>query len=398
MKRTKELQTLIKRTKDLRRKYKHPYAGTEHFLLAVLEIEKYRNIIGITFEEFEKKMLDAIGTGEDKEKMDIMSPMLSRIIKYSETIDQALIEFLEEREGVAYRLLSELVDEETIEEIWEALNKEEKKKESIKNLPKYLTNLNDKEYITNPAIGRDIPIEEMERTLLKMNKPNILLIGEAGVGKTAIVEGLAYRIKNGEVNDKLKDKIILSAATSSLVAGTKYRGEFEERMEKLCEIFKNNPDYILFIDEMHTTINAGGAEGAIDMANILKPYLSRGDIKVIGATTLKESDIITKDEAYNRRFTKILINEPRLSTVVNILEKSIPKFEDFYNIEIDKSLMEYITNTSRELNGKYPDKSIDLLENVCADTVWRGGKTFGKKDIKRIAEELLEKQQILETI
>lgn len=228
-----------------------------------------------------------------------------------------------------------------------------------------------------------------------MNKPNVLLLGEAGVGKTAVVEGIVYRIKKGLVNDRLANTKILSVSSSSIVAGTRYRGDFEKKMEKLCEFLKQNENVVLFIDEMHTTINAGGAEGAIDMANILKPYLARGDIKVIGATTTKESEIITKDNAYNRRFTKINVDEPSLTETTNILKESIPKFEKYFDIKIDKKLVDYIVNESRDFKGKNPDKSIDILENVCSDTIWNNEKTFNKKDVQRVIENMLDREKQL---
>lgn len=129
------------------------------------------------------------------------------------------------------------------------------------------------------------------------------------------------------------------------------------------------------------------------MANILKPYLARGEIRVIGATTLKESKVIESDSAYTRRFTKIIIDEPTMTNVNKILELSLPKFEKFYNIKIDKKLCSVIANESRNLQGKFPDKAIDLLENICADTLWHNEKTFSKKDVERISEELQEKQK-----
>ena len=134
------------------------------------------------------------------------------------------------------------------------------------------------------------------------------------------------------------------------------------------------------------------------MANILKPYLARGEIKVIGATTLEESKIITQDSAYNRRFTKILITEPRLQVVQKIVEESLPKFEKFYDIKIDKSLVPLIVKESETLDGKFPDKAIDLLENICADAVWNNDKTFTKKDVKRVIEELIERKNQLQEV
>lgn len=270
--------------------------------------------------------------------------------------------------------------------------------EDLDDIPKDMIDLNSIKYESNPAIGREIIIEDMEKILLKMNKPNILLLGKPGVGKTAIVEGLAYKIQQGKVNDKLKRIRIISCSSSSLVAGTKYRGQFEEKVEEICDFFKKHPNYILFIDEMHTTVNAGGAEGAINMANILKPYLARGDIKMIGCTTLKENKTITDDEAYNRRFTKIYVDENDKKETLKILEGSLSKFNKFYGINGDKKLLKDIITEAEKLNGVFPDKAIDLLENVFADTLWNGENSFELKDIQRVTEILKERQNELEEV
>lgn len=270
--------------------------------------------------------------------------------------------------------------------------------EELVDIPKNMIDLNSIKYESNPAIGREIIIEDMERILLKMNKPNILLLGKPGVGKTAIVEGLAYKIQQGKVNDKLKKIRIISCSSSSLVADTKYRGQFEEKIEEICDFFKKHPNYILFIDEMHTTVNAGGAEGAINMANILKPYLARGDIKMIGCTTLKENKAITDDEAYNRRFTKIYVEENDKKETLKILEESLPKFNKFYGVDGNKKFLKDIITEAEKLNGVFPDKAIDLLENVFADTLWNGENSFELKDIQRVAEILKERQNELEEV
>lgn len=396
----KELKDRIKKAKKIRRELKHPYLGTEHLLISILELEEYSNLLGVTQEEFMNEVIETIGIGDvTKENVD-QTPILSHILRFSQTILDFLMEtFNETGEGIACHLMGNIKKRkgEDFEEMLRNIEDYFDIKYPINDLPSYLTNLNTKEYITNPAIGRDGLIEEMEKILLKMNKPNVLLVGKAGVGKTAIVEGLAYKIKQGNVNEKLKDKIIVSVATSTLVAGTKYRGEFEEKVEKLCQYLKSHPKIILFIDEMHTVMGAGACnEGTTDMANILKPYLARGEIKVIGATTLEEREIITKDSAYNRRFTTILVKEPILQIVNKILKESVPKFEKFYDIKIDDKLIEYIVSKSLNLKGELPDKAIDLLENVCADTVWNNDKKFTKNDVNRVFETIEERQKLLE--
>lgn len=393
----KELKDRIKVAKKIRKELKHPYLGTEHLMASILELEEYSKLLETTQEEYLKILNEIMGEGKVTKENVGQTPALSNALHYCNTVLEFLEFLFEENEGIGIRIL-ERIKEEEIDRIAEKVSEYYDLKYPLQDLPEYLTNLNAKEYITNPAIGRDSLIEEMEKILLKMNKPNVLLVGKAGVGKTAVVEGLAYRIQKGEVSEKLKDKIVVSVATSTLVSGTKYRGEFEEKVEKLCKYLKEHPRIILFVDEMHTVMGAGSSAegGATDMANILKPYLARGEIKVIGATTLDEREIITKDSAYNRRFTTLLVKEPLLKTVNKILTESVPKFEKFYEIKIDKKMIEYIVNKSLNLNGELPDKAIDLLENVCADTVWNNDKTFTKKDVERVIETIVERQKQLE--
>lgn len=396
-KKDKELKDRIKEAKKIRKNLKHPYLGTEHLIASILELKEYSDLLEITQEDFLKKMQEIIGIGNETKENVGYTPMLSDALRYSSTVLEFIMEiFLSQQQGIAYRIFAGLKSDEDYERILENINNYYDYKNPLLDMPSYLTNLNAKEYVTNPAIGRDSIIEEMEKVLLKMNKPNVLLVGKAGVGKTAIAEGLAYRIQKGEVNERLKDKIIVSVATSTLVAGTRYRGEFEEKVEKLCQYLKEHPRIILFIDEMHTSVKAGASEGGLDMANILKPYLARGEIKVIGATTLDEREIITKDSAYNRRFTTLLIKEPTLRMTNKILKESIPKFEKFYDIKIDDKLIDYIVDKSLNLKGELPDKAIDLLENVCADTIWNNDKKFTKKDVERVIETIEERQKLLE--
>lgn len=395
-----ELNDLLTKAQLVRKELKHDYLGTEHVIPCVLEIEYYQNLMGVSKEEYIEKVKEIIGVGGKTEiNTAPYTPLLEAVLYECKTIMDFMFYLLIEcQEGAGYRVLENLIRPSDFEVILENLEREYNDNKPLSKLPVYLTNLNEKEYVTNPAIGRDIIIEDIEKILLKMNKPNVLLIGDAGVGKTAIVEGLAYKIKNGEVSEKLKNKVVLEVATSALLAGTKYRGEFEEKIQEMCNYIKKNKRVILFIDEMHTTVKAGGAEGAVNMANILKPYLARGEIKVIGATTLEESKEVTADSAYDRRFTKILVKEPTIKTVYKILKESAPKFEKFYGIKIDSKLLDFIADKSLELAGELPDKAIDLLENVCADTAWHNDETFTKKDIQRVLEEVLERNKELQNV
>lgn len=266
--------------------------------------------------------------------------------------------------------------------------KNEIKEKLIK--PKILTDLTSLKYITNPAINRNNELIEIQKALLKINKPNILIVGEPGVGKTALAEGLAYLIQKKKCHELLLNKKIYSVSTAQLVSGTRYRGDFEEKIQKICDFLKQEKA-ILFIDEMHTTMNAGGAEGAIDMANILKPYLARGDFSVIGATTNKEYENVKKDSAYNRRFTIIEINEPDRVSTGKILLGSLKKYEKHYNIKLDKKLIDKIVNNSIYIKGKNPDKSLDILENLFIERLFNGKETIDEEDLDIIIENMLKR-------
>lgn len=219
------------------------------------------------------------------------------------------------------------------------------------------------------VIGRDKEISLIIETLIRKNKNNPLLVGDAGVGKTAIVEELVRRIKKKEVPTMLQTKKIVMLEMGSLVAGTKYRGEFEEKLTKIIRELENNQDIILFIDEIHTIVNAGGAEGAINASDILKPYLARGKVKIIGATTTNEyNKFIVKDKALNRRFELIRVLEPNTEETIEILNKIKKNYESHYNIKITKENIKdivYYTN-KYVIEKRNPDKSLDILDSVCA--------------------------------
>jgi len=222
--------------------------------------------------------------------------------------------------------------------------------------------------LLNPVIGRKKEIEQTIRTLSRWMKNNPVLVGEPGVGKTAVVEGLAQLIVAGDVPDALKDKRIVSLNVSSLVAGTKYRGEFEDRLMKVLEELRDNKQVILFIDEVHTLIGAGGAEGAVDAANIIKPALSRGELQLIGATTFNEYLQIEKDGALERRFTKVVVNEPTKDESYAILKGLKGKYEEHHNIQIEEeALIAAVDLTEKYINERFlPDKALDVIDEACS--------------------------------
>lgn len=234
----------------------------------------------------------------------------------------------------------------------------------------------------DPVIGREKEITRIIEVLKRKNKNNPLLLGEAGVGKTSVVEELASRITKNSVPDFLKGKTIYEVNLSSVIAGTKYRGEFEEKLTKLINELETNNNLILFIDEIHTLVGAGGAEGAIDASNILKPALARGKLSLIGATTLKEyTSSIEKDKALDRRFEPLLINEPNYDETLYILKKIKPNYEKYHNVKIPNNIIELTAKLSDKYikNRNNPDKSIDILDEICAITSLVEKKTTNTK-------------------
>ena len=367
---------------------RHPYVGSEHLFLSILsmkdlEITKVLASYNITYEVFKRELIRIVGVGKESNEWFLYTPLLKRVIETAilnskekgeveVSVNELLLAILEEGEGVAIRLLIGLnID---VDEIYNSISKDSKV--SNKALHKKLlvedfaVNLN-KMIVGNevdPVIGRDDEIKSLIEILCRRGKNNPLLIGEAGVGKTAIVEELARRIVEGNVPKPLKGKTILSLPMASLVAGTKYRGEFEERVSKILKELEENDDIIVFIDEVHTIVGAGGAEGAIDASNIIKPALARGKIQLIGATTTYEyHNFIEKDKALNRRFQIIMIEEPSTNKTKDILKKLKPLYEAYHFVSISDDIIDLIVDLSDTYIYEYyqPDKSIDILDEVC---------------------------------
>lgn len=381
-----ESQKIIVGAKKEMFELKHPYVGSEHLLLSILkeknlEITKILNEYGITYELFREELVKVVGVGSKSNEWFLFTPLLKRIINnatYSSKDENKcvspynlFVSILQEGDGIANRILFGMnIDLELLYDKF--VNSSNFLTNSKKKLllDDFAINMNVEcaENKYDPVVGRDTQINRVIQILLRKNKNNPILIGEAGVGKTAIVEEIARRIYNGEVPLKLKDKIIYNVSMSNLISGTKYRGEFEERLTKIINEIKNNPKVILFIDEVHTLVGAGGAEGAIDASNILKPFLARGDIKVIGATTLEEySKFIEKDKALERRFQKVFIEEASIEEVKEIILKLSPIYEKFHSVKLTDKLIDLIIRLSDRYitKGKQPDKTIDFLDEVC---------------------------------
>ena len=380
-----EAQNILIKAKLEMLELHHPYVGTEHLLLAILHTknnlsERLENY-NLTYNRFKKEILKTIGKGSKKSEFFLHTPLLKKVIENAimdskennngiVTINHLFSSLLDVGEGIAIRILlgmnidlDEMYDEFT-EKIYE-------KKNQVKKLLIEELGININEKVRNkeidPVIGRDEEIKKIQEILCRRTKNNPLLIGEPGVGKTAIVEGLATLIENNSVPQNLSNKQIISLDMASAVAGTKYRGEFEERMKQILKEIENNPNIILFIDEIHTLIGAGGAEGAIDASNILKPALARGKIRCIGATTIDEyKKHFEKDKALERRFQIIKINEPTIEETKNILYKIKPLYEKYHNVIISDNIIDNIVDLSEKyIYDRYrPDKQIDILDEV----------------------------------
>ena len=365
---------------------KHPYVGSEHLLLSILKkdniVSRKLKDYGITYDSFRQEVVKIIGVGNSESDYFVYTPLLKKVIENSiilskeqgnkeVTLECLFLSLLDEGEGVAVRiLLSFNVD---IDTFYNEINKSKKIRKNKKNLlvDEYGLNLNNEVIANNidPVIGRENEVQRVIEILCRRTKNNPLLIGDAGVGKTAVIEEIARKIVDGEVPNKLLNKRVVSVSMASLVSGTKYRGEFEERVTKLLNEIEEVNDVIVFIDEIHTLVGAGGAEGAIDASNILKPALARGKINVIGATTTEEyKKFIENDKALSRRFQTVIIDEPNNEKVTDILMKLKPIYEKYHKVVIDDEIIKLIVKLSDKYlyNRKNPDKTIDVLDEVCA--------------------------------
>lgn len=376
-----EISKLFKQSEQEMLDLYHPYVGTEHLLLALLKLAKDINNVtlkyGLTYESFKNELLLVVGSAQKKSNYILYTPLLKRVIqnatniaineKKELTYKHLFISLMEEGEGIAIRVLigMDIDIESLLEEIKETKSVVKEKLELL-SVGK---NLNDSVDNSELLIGREKEINYMMETLIRKDKNNPLLIGPAGVGKTALVEELARLINKKQVPKVLQNKKIIALEMGSLVAGTKYRGEFEERLTKIIKELEKNSEYILFIDEIHSMVNAGGAEGAINAADILKPYLARGVIKCIGATTTYEyNKFIANDKALARRFEIINVLEPNITETKNILIKVKNNYEKHYNLKIkEKDICKLVDITSQYVYDKMnPDKSLDVLDSLCA--------------------------------
>ena len=380
-----ELKNILMGAKKEMKLLKHSYIGTEHFILSLLKedtsITDILNSYDITYDTFKNKVIDLIGIGNDESNLFIFTPLMKKILEDAILVSQDnksdvdlhlfFTLLLDEGEGVAFRIFCNLIND--IDELYDKVNNSlYNKNHHSYYLDDIGINLNN--MVSNgeldPVVGRDKEVARLMEIICRKNKSNPLLIGDAGVGKTAIVEALAEKIVEGSVPLKLQNKKIISVSIANLVSGTKYRGEFEEKVLKLVNELEKNDNVILFIDEIHTLVGAGGAEGAIDASNILKPALARGKIKVIGATTINEyKKYIEEDKALSRRFQTILVEEPDKECVFDILKKVKTSYEKFHNVEVSDDILKYIIDLSSKyiFDRREPDRSIDILDEVSSN-------------------------------
>ena len=411
---SEEVRHILKQAEKERADLNHPYVGSEHLLLSLLKNSRLKEVFekrGLTYNKFKNKLIDIVGIGTKKSEFILYTPLLKRILENSiiearednnknVTPEILVISILDSEEGVANSILKSLrinMDKLYYDIKSKKYNKSTRKKKSLLDeLATDLTKLA-KEGRLDPVIGRDKEISRTIEILLRRKKNNPILIGPAGVGKTAIVEEIANLIAKGKCPNFLKHKRIISLNIFSLVSGTKYRGEFEEKLKNVIRELEENDDIILFIDEIHTMVGAGGAEGAIDASNILKPSLARGTIKIIGATTLDEyKKFIEPDSALSRRFQNVMVNEPNKEDVVKILMEIRPLYEKYHNIIMPKKLINELVNlTDKYLSNRYePDKSIDILDEVCAKVSIT--ENYLEKRLKKLNEKLniIKKEKI----
>ncbi|MGH4052292.1 MAG: ATP-dependent Clp protease ATP-binding subunit [Clostridium sp.] len=417
---TERAQKVLVYAQEEAQQLKHGYVGTEHILLGVLReqdglCKKSLNDMRVSSEAVKKLVVEYEGEGDvEMRRNEIpLTPRTKRLLELSLlearnlnhnyiSPEHILLALIKESEGVAYTILDNLgVDFNKLrndilnnwcsEDNPKGSSSGEKQKHVTTTLDHFGKDLTEmaREGKLDPVIGRDDETQRLLEILCRRMKNNPCLIGEPGVGKTAIAEGLAQRIASGSIPEILKDKRVITLDISSMVAGSKYRGEFEERLKKVMKEILVAGNIIIFIDEIHTIIGAGGAEGAIDASNILKPALARGEIQCIGATTIDEyRKHIEKDSALERRFQPIIVGEPSKQEAVEILKGLRDKYEAHHRVKITDGALEAAVSLShRYISDRFlPDKAIDLIDEAGAKV--RIQNLTAPPNLKNLEEEL----------
>ncbi|MCI9051066.1 MAG: ATP-dependent Clp protease ATP-binding subunit [Lachnospiraceae bacterium] len=408
----------------------HGYIGTEHILIGLLSVEDClaSSILknhGVSLEKLKEliEQLISPSNGINIREPEGYTPRAKRVLdaSYREAVrfratlvgtEHILIAIIKETDSIAARLLNTIgvnvqklyvdillamgEDGNLYKEEFQNGKPRNKGKSTTPTLNQYSRDLTElaKEGKLDPVIGREEEIQRVIQILSRRTKNNPCLIGEPGVGKTAIAEGLAIKIIEGNVPDTIQNKRVLTLDLSGMVAGSKYRGEFEERIKRVLAEVKNDGKVLLFLDELHTIIGAGGAEGAIDASNILKPSLARGEIQLIGATTIDEyRKYIEKDAALERRFQPVMVDEPSEEETIKILKGLRDRYEKHHGVKISEdALVAAVRMSSRYLNDRFlPDKAIDLIDEASSRV--RLGIYSAPKELKEIEEELEKLEQ-----
>lgn len=418
---TRQAENVLNTARVLAKKWNHPYVGTEHLLLALKK--EFTGVAGqvlamnhVEEAKIEKVIDELIAPIKDVKKKKVeFSPRLEFLL---DNAFQEAVRLVSEKIGTEHMLLAMIKDADCVatrilvtlnvdlaklqDDILETIgaNPKEYFEEGYEGgrvpggmLEQFSTDLTSQaeEGKLDPVIGRDAEIERLMQVLSRRTKNNPCLIGEPGVGKTAIMEGLANRIAEGVVPESMREKRLLTLDLSGMVAGSKYRGEFEDRMKKLLREVKADGNVILFLDEIHTIIGAGGAEGAIDAANILKPSMARGEIQLIGATTITEyRKHIEKDAALERRFQPIMVEEPDTELCDKILEGLKEKYETHHRVKIEEEALKAAVRLSqRYIHDRYlPDKAIDVLDEACSRVSLTGYKV--PENLEKLEQTLQE--------
>ncbi|NLC07568.1 MAG: ATP-dependent Clp protease ATP-binding subunit [Syntrophomonadaceae bacterium] len=425
---TERAQKVLIYSQEEARRLQHGAVGTEHLLLGLIRegesvAARVLSNLGINLEQVREKIISLVGTGPAPVQEVSLTPRTKKVLELS--VDEArqlgagyvgtehlLLGLIREGEGVAARVLNDLgvnlqqVRSQIINMLGAGpgqilggppasggRSQQGSKTPVLDQFSRDLTAYA-KDGKLDPVIGRDKEIERVVQILSRRTKNNPVLVGDPGVGKTAIAEGLAQRIIKKEVPEILTDKRVLALDLSSVVAGTKYRGEFEERLKKIVDEIRNAGNVIIFIDELHTLIGAGGAEGAIDAANILKPALARGELQCIGATTLDEyRKHIEKDPALERRFQPIIVEEPSVEETIKILYGLRDRYEAHHRVKItDEAIQAAARLADRYITDRFlPDKAIDLVDEASSRVRLRSFTT--PPDLKDLNQQLEEIQK-----
>lgn len=390
-----ENNKLTRLTQQARREsydLKHDYIGTEHLLLALLKTgslaTKALDMSGANYDLMKSVVIKNIGEGESDAPAKEYSRKVRTVLERARAIANRNGKALLDEEDVLLAIIEDEdsftnimfmlsgIDKETVKRNLGRLieNDQVNQAEGVElgeNVTKFSKNLN--EYARNgkidPVIGRNKEVERLIQILMRRTKNNPILIGEPGVGKTAIVEGLAQRIVENKVPAIMKGKIIVSLDLAQMIAGTKYRGDFEDRLKKLFDDLEDRDDVILFIDEFHMVLGAGAAEGSMDAANILKPILAKGDVQIIGATTIDEyRKHVEKDQALTRRMQPIQVDEPSVEDTIQIIEGLKDKYEEHHKVEItDEAVKAAVELSARYISDRFlPDKAIDVIDEACS--------------------------------